>query len=231
MVAFAQRHAEHFRPRTSQVGTQDEVEMKGPVWRDNAVAGSSIHLRLHIRLCIQAKFAWERHWCHNNNSFWELNKCWFADPRIDFVCATSSAEYANASAQKEWWLIYGTKGKSGRQLCGHKCAFRINPFAKHTSIFCVVWVVWPPNVESKTWGLRRQTSTPGIWYPWRSMLTTWPAKSSTFHLSKPCRKPFAQPRDSTTREEHAAFGWTKTTGEGRNKRVCLEYQNWFFMSS
>jgi hypothetical protein len=43
-----------------------------------------------------------------------------------------------------------------------------------------------------------------------------------------CRKPFAQPRDSTTREEQTAFGYTKTNGEGRKKRVCLEYQNGFY---
>ncbi len=55
-----------------------------------------------------------------------------------------------------------------------------NHFSKHTSTFCIVWVVWPPKVKRRTWGLRRWTSTPGIWYPGRSRLTTWPARSSTF---------------------------------------------------
>ena len=31
VVAFAQRHAKHFKPRASQVGAQEEVDMKGPV--------------------------------------------------------------------------------------------------------------------------------------------------------------------------------------------------------
>ncbi len=55
------------------------------------------------------------------------------------------------------------------------------------------------------------------------------ANEANANLADACRKHFAQPSNSTTREECAAFGWTKTTGEGRKKRVCLEYQNGFFM--
>jgi hypothetical protein len=43
-----------------------------------------------------------------------------------------------------------------------------------------------------------------------------------------CREPFEQPRDSTTRNECAAFSQTKTTVEGRKKGVHLEYQNGFY---
>ena len=179
VVAFAQRHAEHLRPQTSHVGAQEEVEINCPVWREEAVVGSSSHFWSRIRICIQVKFAWERPWCHSKNSFWELNKFWFAKLWIDFVWATSVTEYAKASDQKEVGVSLGTNGNKGRQLHGHKCAWRIKPFSKHTSTFCV-WVLWPPKVKWRTWRIRRQTSTPGIWYPGRSRLTTWPARSSTF---------------------------------------------------
>ncbi len=45
-----------------------------------------------------------------------------------------------------------------------------------------------------------------------------------------CRRPLAQPRGSTTREEHAAFGWTKTTGEEGKRSVCVKHQNGFMSS-
>jgi hypothetical protein len=162
VVAFAQRHAEHLRPQTSHVGAWEELEINGPVWREEAVVGSSSHFWSRIRVCIQVKFAWERCWCHSNNSFWELDKFWFSELRIDFVWATLATEYAKASHQKEVGVSLGTNGNKGRQLRGHKCAWRIKPFSKHTSTFCVVWVVWPPKVERMTWGLRRPASTPGI---------------------------------------------------------------------
>jgi hypothetical protein len=31
-----------------------------------------------------------------------------------------------------------------------------------------------------------------------------------------------------TREGHAAFGGTKSAGEGGKRRLCLEYQNGFY---
>ncbi len=49
----------------------------------------------------------------------------------------------------------------------------------------------------------------------------------THHQVTSCCKPLAQPRDSMTREECAAFGRTKSTGEGRKRRLCVEYQNGF----
>jgi hypothetical protein len=42
-------------------------------------------------------------------------------------------EYAKASDQKEVGVSLGTNGNKGRQLHGHKCAWRIKPFSKHTS--------------------------------------------------------------------------------------------------
>ncbi len=42
-----------------------------------------------------------------------------------------------------------------------------------------------------------------------------------------CRRPLAQPRDSTMREECAAFRGTKSTGEGGKRSVCIEHQNGF----
>jgi hypothetical protein len=39
---------------------------------------------------------------------------------------------------------------------------------------------------------------------------------------------FAQPRGSTTRKEHAAFRWTKTTVEGRKKGFALNTKLDFF---
>jgi hypothetical protein len=45
---------------------------------------------------------------------------------------------------------------------------------------------------------------------------------------KVCCEPFGQPRDSTTRKEHAAFSQSITTGEGKEKGVCVEYQNGFY---
>ena len=180
VVAFAQRHAEHLRPQTSHAGAWEELEINGPVWREEAVVGLLSHFQSRIRVCIQVEFAWERCWCRSNNSFWELNKFWFSELRINLVWATLATEYAKASHQKEVGVSLGTNGNKGRQFCGHKCAWRIKPFSKHTSTFCVVWVVWPPKVERRTWGLRRPTSTPGIWYPERSRLTTRPARSSTF---------------------------------------------------
>ncbi len=159
--------------------------MKGRVGIEDTVVGSSSHLQSCIRFCIQAKFAWERCWCHSSNSFWELDKFWFAVLSIVFVWATSAAEYAKASVQKEIRFSPRTKGKRGKWLCEYKCACRINPFLKHTSTFRVVLVVWSANVKRRTRGLGRQTSMPVIWYPGRSRLKTQLARSSTFYCSKP----------------------------------------------
>ena len=115
-------------PRTSHVGAQEELEINGPVWREGAVVGSLSHFWSRIRVCIQVKCAWERCWCRSNNSFWELNKFWFAKLWIDFVWATSVTEYAKASDQKEVGVSLGTNGNKGRQLHGHKCAWRIKSF-------------------------------------------------------------------------------------------------------
>jgi hypothetical protein len=185
VVAFAQRHAERLRPQTSHMGAWEELEINGPVWREEAVVGLSWQLQSCIRVCIQVKFAWERCWCHSNSWFWEPDKFRFAELRIYFVWATSAYEYAKASHQKEVGVSLGTTGNKGRQLHGHKCAWRIKPFSKHTSTFSVPWVVWPLKVERRTWGLITQTSTPGIWYPGRSRLTTRLARSSTFQRIKP----------------------------------------------
>ncbi len=43
-----------------------------------------------------------------------------------------------------------------------------------------------------------------------------------------CPRPLAQPRDSPTNKERAAFGWTKSTVEGEEKGVCIEHHNGFF---
>ena len=128
VVSFVQKHAEHWRPQTSHVGAWEELEINGPVWREEAVVGSSSHFRSRIRVCIQVKFAWERCWCHSNSSFWELDKFWFAELRIDFVWATLATEYAKASHQKEVGVSLGTNGNKGRQLHSHKCAWRIKSF-------------------------------------------------------------------------------------------------------
>ncbi len=43
-----------------------------------------------------------------------------------------------------------------------------------------------------------------------------------------CRKPFAQPRSSTTRKERAVFRWTKVTIQSLEKGVCYEHQIGFY---
>ncbi len=43
-----------------------------------------------------------------------------------------------------------------------------------------------------------------------------------------CRKPFAQPRSSTTRKERAVFRWKKVTIWKLIKEVCYEHQIWFY---
>ncbi len=115
--------------------------------------------------------------------------------------------------------------------------------------FYVFWYSWQTDGRSEKliqweliqWGLPSLSS---------SRLTIWRAdvsgkQSNSFllwfvlipkqYLCRPIRwflvpaiGPFAQPRDRTTREEHAAFGWTKSTGEGGKRRLCVEYQNGFY---
>jgi hypothetical protein len=67
--------------------------------------------------------------------------------------------------------------------------------------------VWERSGDGLTKRLPNFSSSGGGQVPW---LRSFRPTTATPEQRRHCCKPFVQPRDSTTREEHAAFDWTKT---------------------